>query len=370
MIPIADLLHSFVDRLAVVGLSLLNSEGPLQSLCLEDFRPRDGERPEDVWLAFLDRDGDVHRIFFLFEGLRIRVLCNQVDHRLADLDVDVASVAIEGSEIVAILVPCLLGVDDLVAEHVPETLLFRHLENAAKLRVRKHLVPGKIDGGDFHLSAFINGVHHFPLARRNILNLEADMRRTESLGVVDLLDGRFDPSQLSHLQGHITRDFNPELVELVLEVRRLDLLVALEIDRRHERPLLDHDEKGDRVVTVILDLDPHLFEEPRVPQSTIAVRDILAVQRVLSLQPQVIRNGVDRQGEAALDHDVTDDRVVLRSNAGDRNHHQERRECQPQSRQAPCPWVTTSLSLASTIGRSLSTHIRRANSSSLRFSMR
>jgi len=115
-------------------------------------------------------------------------------------------------------------------------------------------------------------------------------------------------------------------VELVLEIRRLDLLVALKIDPGHERPLLDYDVEGDRAVTVILDLEANLFEESRVPQSAIAVSGILKVQWVLGLQPQVVRHGVDRQRDAALDYDVADDQVVRRRDGG-RNHHQHGHEC-------------------------------------------
>ena len=285
----------------------------------EDLDARHLKGTQGIRLPLFDRDGDAHRVFLFLESLRIGFFGYEFQRRLADLDIDVAAIAVELAEIIPILVPRLPGVDNFFAKIVAKALLFGLLQHPAEFGSRKHIVADKINILDLDLAALIDQINDLLFVRRHFGNAVADLCRPEALGVVYLFDSAFNSAQLRRSHRNISWDLNAALIELVLEIRSLDLLVPLKIHRSHERALPDDYVESDCAVAVVLDFDPHIFKQARVPQSPVAIDNRFTVERITRLEPEVVRDGVDRERHAAFDNNLSDIELLLGS--GHRHNH-------------------------------------------------
>ena len=164
----------------------------------------------------------------LLLGLPLRVAGDQLDLGLADDDILVPVVHVELLEVLRILAPVLLAPDRLLAEHPDQRLLLRLLEGAAQLPAGEDLVPLETDGADLDLGAFVDLEGHFPLVRARFGDHRVDEgARVPFLGV-DVLDGLLEALELGRLQRHVALDRHVVGVELLLDRRGGQLLVALE----------------------------------------------------------------------------------------------------------------------------------------------
>ncbi len=117
---------------------------------------------------------------------------------------------------------------------------------------------------------------------------------------------------------------------------------------------------------MVLDLDPHIFEQTRIPQSPVAIDNRFTVERILRLEPKVIGDRVHGERHATFNHDIADGELLL-GDSHRRDHYDQGSDGNSSRRhRASSPWTTAVTSLVATTGRSSSTHILRSAPSASR----
>ena len=139
----------------------------------------------------------------------------------------------------------------------------------------------------------------------DVLRLVLDRREGPTLRGEHLLDDRLDLARLRRVVERVELDLRLALLQLVLDVRRREVLRAAVVDDLD--PLaLGHPERDDLALRPVGDVDLQVLEEPGVPQALEVVAQPPLVVRVARLRLHVEQQRLALQELVPLDLDALD----------------------------------------------------------------
>ena len=298
-----------------------------------------------------------HPAVDLLRALLGRVRHEHVEDRVLDDDVLVADVLIDLAQRLDVLLVSRLVVRGLAVEEPPPVRLLRLGERVAELRLAEDRVAGEPDRLDLDLVAFVDEEDDAALKVGDVLDRGVDRRGAESLGLVRLEKNRLGFRDVAQRDGRADADLGLAFLELVLELRGRELLVAPELEVRDGGPFHDdrdeHDARGRRFL-----FERHVLEQPGVPELAEVPLDQVVVVGVARFDAEVEADGLGRRGLPAAHEDLHDLRPVggggrglggerhrrLRHRARERRIGPRRAEhaCRRQPRERAWGWASES----------------------------
>ena len=231
-------------------------------------------------------------------------LVGHLDLGLADLDADVAVVHVETLDLVEVLVEDRLGVEARVVPHLchprgegPGLGLHDLLE----LPRGERLVAREVDRAKLQLLALDHLEVHADRALALGLEVVADLGLVVALGLVLGLD----PLRVLDQERVVDRRADRDR-QLVLDVVGGNLLVAGDADLADHRVLGD-DEGDDHARRLVLELDPHVVEEPEPVDAPDVVGQVRLGELLAHLGAEHRLDGVGLDAPVPVDPDLAND---------------------------------------------------------------
>ena len=324
----ARLLEALADALLGVVLARLHLEERLQEVGLDDRVARDVEGADLVARALGDGNPQLDPARLLVAGVAEHL---ELGH--ADVRADVPVVAVVLDDLLGVLVELRFLVGALVADqrHDPHRKVDGVLKAAAlavllhlalERAVANRLVADELDAADLDLRPLVHveGQMHELRPARDVLDLVRDLRELEALLPQHVADDALDLADQPWIDERVEADLRARLLQLLVDLRDLDLLRAHVVDDLDALALLHvvDDELADHAVGegIVARFDPEVVEEVGVPQPVEVLEDRL-LGRLVVRHPDVLG------GPALLQLDVVevglrlDDRgAALRLEAG------------------------------------------------------
>ena len=214
-------------------------------------------------------------------------------------------VAVEGHDLLRVLVELRLLKRAAVAERAGDPVPQVHgvletgtllvvLQLTLERAVAHRLVADEIELPDLHLRTFVHvkrQVHQLRAAG-NLLDLGRDARELKALLLHHVQDDALNLAHQSGIDEGVEPNLRVSLLQLLVDLRRLDFLRAEVVDDLDALPLLQvvGDDLADRAVgeLVVADVDPQVVEELRVPQPVKVFFERFLRVRVVG-QPHALR---------------------------------------------------------------------------------
>ena len=340
-VDFARLFESFTNRLLAVVLAGHQLEERFQVVGLDHRVASDVERADLVARTFRDRNPQLDPA-----GLLVVGVLEHLQLRGADVGAQVAVVAVVGDDLLGVLVELGFLVGAAVADQ-PEQV-GRKVEEVRELAaflgvlqltlqggVADRLVADEVERANLDLRPFVHVEREVDQlgAAGDFLDLGRDFGELEALLTQHVADDAGDLADQAGIDEGVEADLGVGVLQLLVDLRRLDLLGADVVDDLDALPLLHvvgHD-LADRAVgeLVVADVDEQVIEEVRVPQPVEVLEDDLlavvvpgnphALRRQAGLQLDVIEVGLglDDRG-VALGLEARRDEQDHRSAAGRR----------------------------------------------------
>ena len=286
-VHLARLLEALADALLAVPLAGVHLEERLQVVGLHDGVARDVEAPDLVARTFGDRNLQLNPARFLVAGI-----LQHLQLRHADVGAQVAVVPVVGDDLLRVVVELRLLVGAVVADerHEPLGKVDEVLELPAlgvvlqlpfQRAVAHRLVAGEVDAADLDLRPFVQveGDVHQLRPAGNLLDLGRHLRELEALLAQHVADDARHLANEAGIDEGVEPDLRVRVLQLLVDLRRLDGLAADVIDDLDALPLLHvvGDDLADRAVgeLVVGRLDEQVVEEVRVPETVEVLFDRL-----------------------------------------------------------------------------------------------
>ena len=131
LVDLPDLVHPVFNIFVPVYLPRANVEQLPELLGGQHLGSLDLQGPQRVLLALIHRYGDIQLIFLFLQRLGLWMLSDQLDLRISDLDVLEPVVHVKLLEVILVLFPVFLRIDNLLSNKPVPGLLFDLLERSA-----------------------------------------------------------------------------------------------------------------------------------------------------------------------------------------------------------------------------------------------
>ncbi len=310
-VDFSRLFESFTNRLLAVVLAGYQLEERFQVVGLDHRVAGDVERADLVARTFRDRNPQLDPTGFLVVGI-----LEHLQLRRADVGAQVAVVAIVGDDLLGVLVELGFLVGAAVADQ-PEQVgrkveevrelaaFFGVLQLTLQGGVADRLVTDEVERANLDLRPLVHverEVDQFGAAG-DFLDLGRDFGELEALLTQHVADDAGDLADQAGIDEGVEADLGVGVLQLLVDLGRLDLLGADVVDDLDALPLLHvvgHD-LADRAVgeLVVADVDEQVVEEVGVPEPVEVLEDdLLAV--VVPGNPHALRR------QAGLQLDVVD----------------------------------------------------------------
>ncbi len=304
-VQLTSLLERLRDVLVAVVLALFQLEERAQGFRADDFVAFEIELADAVTLAFRDGNPQLHPA-----RLSVLGVLHHLQLGLTDLGEDVPLVPVVLLNRLRVLGELLFLVGPAAGDEAEEALLFVLLHVLLQGAVGDRLVADEVDVANLHLGAFgyVEGHVHELRPAVDRLDLVLDLGELVTLGRVQLAYDPGDAAKEARIDERVEADRDAFFLQLLVDLVRVDLLVALVVDDLDPLPLLHvvdddlpHHAIGEGVID---DLNAQVVQEVRRPQP-LEVRHHRLLGGLVVRHPSILGRG------AAPELDVVEVRVGL-----------------------------------------------------------